>query len=128
MLFQNIWFYFLINLVLTVLSILMIFLCDLLFSCIYIVFIRIWSLSLMEEKEKKKLTYDIQTYNSTLRVQLSKLPEKFSRSSLRFTRYMVTNISTPVSPPISLSFAHTYYAHACGATWIIRLVRCGVSV
>lgn len=50
------------------------------------------------------------------------LPEKFSQPSLRFTRYMVRNISTPVSPPISLSFAHAHYAHACGATWI-RLAR-----
>lgn len=32
---------------------------------------------------------------------------------------MVTNIS----PPISLSFAHAHYAHACGATWIIRRER-----
>lgn len=58
-------------------------------------------------------------------VELSKfqLPEKFSRPSLRFTRYMVTNISIPVSPPISLSFAHAHYAHACGATRIIRLAR-----
>jgi len=28
-----------------------------------------------------------------------------------------------ISPPISLSFAHAHYAHACGATWIIWLAR-----